>query len=159
MEMKNKGEMGDMSFILVLFILLGIIGVSVIFGLSVIFGNDYDHRVGEANDLNLKINKCIENKGIEKLIVGDSFMFEECGLRGEIIKDLSESNQIRILICKDRCVSGSSEGVIFQLGSDFVSCDLSDKNENFVKCSDSFVESGEKSYQIKVGSDHWSVKS
>jgi len=132
-------------FILLLVLIAG--GLSV--GILIYFGGDYDFRQAEAGILNYKIRQCLFYNSID--FSNEKGFYSSCGLSEKVLVGDFNSTKIAIKICKDNCDNGE---VLYQLGSDFESCDFAGKGSSYMKCEHKKVTTSEGVFDVIVGSNH-----
>jgi hypothetical protein len=129
-------------------LLLGIACAGLIIGTTIFYGNEYENRVSEARVLNFLVGECLKTKNID-WSNKDSF-YSACSLSKKILSDNHNETNINILICKPDCTGKR----VFQLGSDFESCDFIGINEYYMRCWKSKIHSDKGDFEIVVGSNH-----
>lgn len=148
--MNTKGETVGSQVMVIWFLFLLVIGAGgLALGIRIFFGADYDFREAEAGILNYRIQDCLAYHSID--FSKPEMFYTTCGLSKEILSDKLNETKLAIKICEKNCDEGKT---LFQLGSDFTSCDLTGKNEYFMRCSKSFVSRGEMNFQVITGSNH-----
>lgn len=132
--MDKKGELGNQVMLFSFFFLLVVIGVGIVAGVWLFYGQGYDFRQAEAEVLNYEIKKCLVNEKIDKSSFADEF-YEKCRLNKEVV----EQGIVKII---------RDNEIVFSIG-DEVQCGLSEKNENYPKC----VEREIGVYKVLTGSN------
>ncbi|PIN92997.1 hypothetical protein COU54_04565 [Candidatus Pacearchaeota archaeon CG10_big_fil_rev_8_21_14_0_10_31_24] len=150
MNKRGEQDVETDKWILIVIPLFMLIAFSFAIGLGqgLFFGEDYEFRNVEAQILNLKVKDCISNNLYENIWAD---FYKVCNLNEKVLKERLEEVKLNIMVCEGECNSGKE---VFRLGSDFTSCDLDGKNENYKKCyKDKFIKNG-KSFEIWTGSNH-----
>ncbi len=144
--MKNKKAQAHEILPLALWFgfLLTIILVSIIGGLSIFFGKEYDFRQADASLLQEKISECIKQNPsiIEKQSADIQEFLEKC----KIDKTIQEKNFL-IQINKN------NEQFIKIGKGDITQCQLAEENKNFPKCSFSSQKINNQDIQVIAGSN------
>jgi hypothetical protein len=146
--MMKKGDVGDMTLIVMYVLNFLIIGAGVAIAFAIFFGSEYDFRQIDANILFYKIEKCTLEQDINWDLSGGEFQkefFEKCGLAD------SMQNKSFVLSISIRGESNSK----YESG-DKKLCLLWDKNENFPRCKTDNVfkkiNGKEMAFEITAGS-------
>lgn len=141
--LKNKKALlGNQLMIFVFIIILIIIAVSIVTGVSMYYGKEYDFRKVDAQLLNYKITRCLAENEIdfslpfEKL---ENEIFTLCDLNKQVIED---NFYIKI----------SVNGELKFKEKDADVCALSDKNENFPVCIETESQINSKTFTVLTGS-------
>ncbi|MDP3881503.1 MAG: hypothetical protein Q8Q31_01355 [Nanoarchaeota archaeon] len=119
-------------------------------GVLIFYGYEYDSRTPEANILNNIISNCLSQEKINFSHEAD--FYSKCRLNRKVLLEEYNFTKINILICKEDCKDGE---ILFQLGSDFQSCNFKGKNEKYQRCIERFSKDVEgNTLQVIVGSNH-----
>lgn len=146
----KKGETtGEQTMGIWFLALLLIIGAGLSIGILIYFGKGHDFRQAEAGILNYKIRECLFMNNVE-FIDGEQF-FSVCGLNRQVLADNFNETRIAIRICDGVC---GNDNIVYQIGSDFSSCDFEGKNREYMQCVHKGVRNGEKLFDVIVGSNH-----
>lgn len=148
MKSKRGAGMGEMLFGAVLIVLL-VVAMFIAFGVKMFFARSYEMRAVEAELLAEKIERCLEQQAIAWEKEGE--LYRACGLRKSVLEERAAETKIGILVCEGKCAEGRR---VFQLGSNFVVCDLRARTEEDAKCVKKAAVSGGKQYEIVVSSNH-----
>ncbi|MEK6855624.1 MAG: hypothetical protein AABX66_00530 [Nanoarchaeota archaeon] len=140
-----------MSIWFVLLLIILVAGFSV--GIIMYFGQSYDFRGAEAGILNYKIRQCLFFNNID--FSNSNEFFSVCQLNKIVLEDNFNETKIAIRICDGDCSNGK---VVYQLGSDFSSCDFIGKNTKYMQCNHKSVNNGKKVFDVIVGSNHQARK-
>jgi len=128
----RKGQIGNMTMIIVFVFLLGVIGTGIYFGTWMFFSSDYDFREIDAKILNKNIRLCIKNQEInwsnsDKEALSSEFL-KKCRINSNVTDNLFFI-QIK---------NGDVE--ILNLGrGDGVQCGLLEKNTKYMRCFNSTI--------------------
>lgn len=147
--MNKKSETGNQIMFFTFLFLLVIIGVGIVTGTFIYFGDEYDTREIDAEILNYKIRNCIANRELNK----DSF-YQEC-----VINESSISRYSLILkVCVDSSDCAREENPFVENGRNFQACNFigAKENRNFPKCVKRTLEINGKRYEIITGSNQFS---
>lgn len=130
-------------------LLLGIILISIVGGLTIFFGQEYDFRQADASLLNEKISSCIQQNPsiIEKEEISLEELLEKCRIdktieEKDFLIQISKNNKMLIKIGK----------------GDVTQCQLAEKNKNFPKCALSSQKINDQDIQIITGSNQHATK-
>lgn len=151
MRIENKkGEaVGNQTMWVWIMFLIVIAAGGIAMGVLIFYGYEYDLRTTEAQILSGVIGNCLSSQEIN--FATDDF-YSQCRLNKKILFDELNVTKINILICKENCNNGE---VVFQLGSDFQSCDFLGKNEKYKRCFKRFSrDSKGNPIEIIVASNH-----
>jgi len=130
--------------------LLVIAGGGIAIGVMIFYGYEYDLKAFEAGVLSNSISECLREGAID--FSNEQNFYSKCRLNQKVLSEEYNTTKLNIRIFKNRCEGGE---IVFQLGSDFESCDFIGKNEKYQKCTRSFSEDYEKKrFEIIVGSNH-----
>lgn len=153
-EIKRKrGELGSQMMIFTFLFLLIIIGGAIVAGNYIFFGQRYDGRQAEADELNYKISECLQGNMVDLSNVGE--FYSKCGLNRNVLDE--RIYMIRIGECKDRGCGNLN--VLFTLGSNFEACFFTGKSEDYPKCSVTKIVKEGKEIQILTASKQFAVRS
>ncbi len=145
--MNKIAQLGSQMMIFAFLFLLFVIGVGIVIGISIFFGEEYEFRKVDADILNYKLRECISQKDINWDLAQDEIekeIFEKCNLNEAILK-------------QDFTISIKLNGEIkYNLGV-ASKCSLSEKNKEFPKCTESNVvkniNGDSKTFSILAGSE------
>ena len=145
---KKGAGMGEMMFGAVLIALLVFV-MLIVFGAKLFFARSYDLRANEAELLAEKIGQCLAAQSItwEK----EGALYQTCGLSRKVLEERLKETRFGILICEGKCTEGKR---VFQLGSNFVVCELRARTDEDAKCAQRAIVSRGKQYEIVTMSNH-----
>jgi len=149
--MKNKKAQTHeiLSLILWFGLLLGIILISVVGGLIIFFGQEYDFRQIDASILNGRISECIKQN--PSIIEEESILLNEFLKKCRIDGTIGERDFLIQIIKNNKEIIKIGKGDITQ-------CLLADKNKNFPRCSTSSQKINGQDIQIITGSNQYATK-
>lgn len=147
---RNAEATGNQMMVFWFFFLLIIIAGGIFLGALIFFGYGYEFREAEAGILNYKIINCLNSK-VVNWEDNDSF-YLNCGMSRKILAEELENNKLVIKICEGNCDNGR---LLFQVGSNFESCDFIGKNEKYMRCVRDFTNNGVGSFEVLTGSNHF----
>lgn len=140
----KKAQGGDITMIFAFMFLLIIIGTGIVAGLASFFGAEYDYRKIDAQLLNYKITKCLqENKinfGQEPELIKQQ-IYEKCQLN----KNSLEQNFYLKIQIPDKPTIKLGRG-------DNTQCELQKLNTNFPVCIDHTLTINNQQITIQSGS-------
>lgn len=141
--MNRRGDTGNQVMFVVYLFLLVMISGGIVIGNLMFFGSGYDGRQLDADVLNYKVRECIRQNVLTDI---KNDFYGVCHFR----KDVLGEEKYKVNICEGECV-GDSPGII-SVGSNFASCKLTGKGEEYPKCTISHIMKDGKSYEVISGS-------
>ena len=151
--MHKKGELGEQVSVFMFLFLMFVIGIGIVAGVYIFFGQGYDFREVEANLLSYKIGECIKENEITEEFFEKGNFFEKCRLNKGAVE---KNNIIRICSGVEDCMR--AEKSLLDAGSNFQACGFegTKKNEAHPLCATNEFSKGEKKFSIIVGSKQFS---
>jgi hypothetical protein len=149
MKMRNrKGQLGEQILVFPFFFFLVVIGVGIVAGMLLYFGEGYDFRSIDAEVLNYRIRECLMDGKLDlNSLSGEEIknqIFEKCGMNKKVL------GEKRFVIEIKRASDGK---VIYEFGSS-ENCLLNVKeNRAFPICKEGEVDINGERYEIMTGSN------
>ncbi len=146
MNKKAETEAGEFLMLIAYMMVMVAIGFGIWAGTSFFFSAEYDFRTVDAELLNNKISACIQNNNInwdqsDKNTLTQEFL-TKCQLNQKIL------NSSLFILVK------SNDLQLIRLGKgDEVQCNLSDKNNLYLRCFNSTLQNENRKYFIQTGSN------
>ncbi len=143
--MNNRGALGNQLAVLPYFVLLFIVTGVIVAGFYIVFGQGYDVRASEAQELHSLVSTCI-SKGSIDWSIPESF-FARCGLS----KQALEQHPFLIRICEGSCQGGTKP--LFFVNSNYQACDFKEtRSREYPRCVTSMIVIKGKQYELIAGS-------
>lgn len=137
----RKANVGYEVTLVTFAVLIFLIAVPLALSFVLFFGEPYDSRDVDALLLNYNLQKCISENKLNIFIEKNELekeIFNKCSLNQEVIK-------------KDYAIEIKIDGsLIYNSGIDETACALSDKNDNYPKCSASSFSLDSEGKKITV---------
>lgn len=151
--MNKRGEEAGhfiMFFVFLFFVIA--IGVGLVIGTVMFFGNEYDFREVDSKILGTKVSECIVEKSISW--ENEKDFFDKC----DIDLDSLLNNHFVLKICRnsENCIlEDSNDKILVQIGSNFQACQFEGVKENsaFPKCYTDSFSHNELDYTVISGSN------
>jgi len=144
--MNNKATLGEQTMVVLFLLNLFLIMAGIVWGVYAFFTQDYEFREADSALLTFHIKDCLIENNIpfenESQFAAD--FYKVCRLNKKVI----EENFLVYIKFTDK---------EFRAGiADLTQCALSEKNENFPKCTNTTIE--EKNIFIQTGSNQKSKR-
>ncbi len=140
--MNVRGTAGQQVLLVWLVFLIVLVVGGLALGASIFYGKGYDYRQAEADTFSYVLTRCLSTQQsvpetLPALATACGFSFSE--------KDIP----LTFSLCSVSCATHQP---FIQLGSSLVDCSLQGTNEQFGKCSRSFIVRPEGTFELVVQS-------
>lgn len=126
-----KGKKGGEKYLSpVLFLIWGLIGISIVVGVIIFFSAKVDVRAEEADILATKIADCLVDNGYLREDIDKDNIFEECNLDKKMFSEDGDF-YFNVLI-NEKEIEKGNKGLRVQ-------CDIRKEEEHFAKCEGKIV--------------------
>ena len=155
--MHKRGEAGEQMMFFVLITFMLVVGVGIVGGVVMFYGDQIDVRGEEAGMLSYWIERCLTE---EDPPLREDIFYESCDIK----KGSFEEKEIFFHLKSSRLIGGVIDEDELKLGSNFEACKFEGAkgNKHFPRCSSRKFSVGEEGakidYEIIVGSNHWNYK-